>query len=148
MRSKANPPDPLFSNVYVFPPTAGGATLKRRGDAFRWKRDGWVEILELARQFGWQPAGTAPPRGIRKADWDSNDYRSWSRQQVTAEDSLRFAAALAKALKQIPTGPISKPPKSASKELEQFYGIERDGLADFVKFCRRGAFRITDDVCD
>jgi len=125
-----------------------GATLKRRSERFRWKHDSWRDVLRLAQEFGWQPAGTTPPRGVRKADWDSADYFSGSRQQVAGDDALAFAAALSKALTRIATARNAPPPKDASSELKQFCGWHRDGLADFASFCRRGAFRITDDVCN
>jgi hypothetical protein len=125
-----------------------GATLKRRSERFRWKRDSWQDVLRLAREFGWQAAGTVPPRGVRKADWGAADYLTCSRQQVTSDDALAMAAALSRALQRIPTARNAPPPKDASPELKQFSGLHRDGLADFASFCRRGAFRITDDVYD
>jgi hypothetical protein len=49
-----------------------GATLKRRGACFRWKRDSWDDLLLLAKEHGWNPLGTMPPRGVRKkAEWDT-----------------------------------------------------------------------------
>jgi hypothetical protein len=125
-----------------------GATLKRRRECFRWKRDAWDTVLHLAREFGWRPAGTARPRGLRKAQWDCNDYINCERQQVEAEDALSLAAALDRALQAIPIKVNAKPPKKVSAQLAFFFGYAREGLADFVGFCRLGAFRITDDVCD
>ncbi|MCA1963923.1 MAG: hypothetical protein LDL31_08270 [Prosthecobacter sp.] len=117
--------------------------LKRRGDSFRWKFDSWEAVLELAQEFGWQPAGTKPPRGTRVADWDADDYVSCNGQQMTAPDVAAMADALSKALKKIPTKPNKPLPKPASKALKEFCGWHREGLSDFVSFCKDGAFRIT-----
>lgn len=123
-----------------------GATLVRRGDRFRWKREAWDVVLDLARQFGWESAGTLQPRWVRKADWDANDYISCDRQQVAESDALAIAEALDRALATIPLGVLARPPKRASAEIAFFTGYAREGLADFAAYCRRGAFRVTDDV--
>lgn len=125
-----------------------GATLVRRGDRFRWKREAWDVVLKLAKQFGWTPAGTHPPRGVRVAEWDTNDYITCARQQVTEADALALAAALSRALEAIPKDEAAPPPKDASLELAFFTGYARGGLADFAKYCKRGMFRITDDAYD
>lgn len=121
------------------------STLKRRGDHFRWKFDAWETVLQLAEEHGWKPAGTQPPRGIRKAGWDAADYVSCSRQQVTADDASAMAAALAKALTKISSNPNKRPPRGASPGLKEFWGWSREGLEDFTDYCKRGAFRVTDD---
>lgn len=117
------------------------ATLKRRGDHFRWKRDAWETVLQLAEEHGWLPAGTKPPRGTRKADWDAMDYVSCQRQMVTADD----ASAMADALAKISSNPGKRPPKGASAGIKAFWGWGRGGLEDFTAYCQRGAFRVTDD---
>ena len=126
-----------------------GATLVRRGDRFRWKREAWEVVLDLARQLGWTPAGTRPPRGVRMAEWNADDYTTCARQQVTEADALALlGAALGRALAAIPKNESAPPPEGSSPELAFFSGYARSGLADFAKYCKRGAFRITDDVCD
>jgi hypothetical protein len=125
-----------------------GATLVRRGDRFRWKREAWDVVLDLAKQFGWVPTGTRPPRGVWVAEWNADDYSTCGRQQVTEADALALAAALGRALAVIPKDATVPPPEGASPELAFFTGYTRGGLADFAKYCKRGAFRITDDVYD
>jgi hypothetical protein len=125
-----------------------GATLVRRGDRFRWKREAWDVVLDLAKQFGWVSAGTRSPRGVRVEEWNADDYSTCARQQVTEADALALAAALGRALAAIPKDEATPLPKGASPELAFFTGYARGGLADFAKYCKRGAFRITDDVYD
>ena len=122
------------------------ATLTRRGGRFRQK--GWAVALNLARQFGWEPAGTRPPRGVRVADWDASDYTAWAEQQVTEADALALASALGRALAAIPKGNAAKPVEGASRELAYFTGFRRRELADLAKYCKRGAFRVTEAVYD
>jgi cell wall assembly regulator SMI1 len=122
------------------------ATLVRRGG---WRKmEAWPVVLNLARQFGWEPAGTRPPRGVRVADWDATDYITLARQQVTKADALALAAALGRALAAIPKGDRAERPEDASSELAFFTGYNRRELADFAKYCKRGAFRITEDHPD
>jgi cell wall assembly regulator SMI1 len=119
------------------------AMLVRRADRCRMRA--WPVVLKLARQFGWEPAGTRPPRDVRVADWNATDYTTYAGQQVTEPDALALAAALGRALAAIPKGDRAKPPKGASREVRYFTGYYRRGLADFAKFCKRGAFRIIYD---
>jgi cell wall assembly regulator SMI1 len=120
------------------------ATLVRRAD--RRKQEGWHVALDLASQFGWKPTGTCPPRRVRVADWDAEDYTSRQGQQVTAADALALAAALGRALKAIPKGSAARPAEAASPAVAFFTGRSRSGLAGLVAYCKRGAFRITDGV--
>jgi cell wall assembly regulator SMI1 len=122
------------------------ATLVRRGG---WRKmEAWRVVLNLARQFGWEPAGTRPPRGVRVADWDATDYITLARQQVAKADALALAEALGRTLAAIPKGDRGAPPEDASRELAFFTGYNRRGLADFARYCKRGAFRITEDHAD
>ncbi len=125
-----------------------GATLVRRGGRFRWKREAWDVVRDLARQFGWLPAGTRPPRGVRVTEWDATDYATCARQQVTEADAAALAAALRRALVAIPKEETAPSAAGASPELAFFSGYARGGLADFAGYCKRGAFRVTDDVYD
>jgi hypothetical protein len=122
------------------------ATLVRRGDRFRWKREAWDAVIELAKRFGWKPAGTRPPRGVRVAEWNPDDYATCARQQVTETDALTLAAALERALAAIPKDSTAPPSEGAGTEPVFFSGSDCAGLADFAEYCKRGAFRITDDV--
>ncbi len=120
-------------------------TLKRTGDHFRWKFDSWETVLALAVEFGWDPSGTNPPRGIHKRDWDAMDYISPQRQTVTAADASNMAEALSRSLDKISNDPTKRLPKRSSKGVRAFWGWHRAGLQDFVDYCQRGSFRVTDD---
>jgi cell wall assembly regulator SMI1 len=119
--------------------TTLSAMLVRQDDEY--EMEAWPVVLNLARQFGWEPAGTRPPRGVRAADWDATDYTTCAQQQVTKPDALALASALGRALAVIPKGDRAKPPEGASRELARFTYYRSD-LADFAKYCKRGAFRI------
>ena len=68
-------------------------------------RQSWAKALELARIYGWQPLGTKPPSMIDfyelGAEW-SGTYLTNDGQVVKAEDARSLAAALEKALVDIP----------------------------------------------
>lgn len=68
-------------------------------------RQSWAKTLELARIYGWQPQGTRPPSiydfRCLGADWDGG-YLTNDGQMIKAEDALSLAAALEKALDDIP----------------------------------------------
>ena len=65
----------------------------------------WAKALELAKLYGWQPKGTLPPAHIDLNELNSGwlgIYLSNDGQAVVREDSYLLAAALEKALKDIP----------------------------------------------
>ena len=68
-------------------------------------RQFWAKALDLAELYGWQPLGTEPPSGHDfqqlDADWDGN-YSTNDGQMIKAKDALSLAAALEKALNDIP----------------------------------------------
>jgi hypothetical protein len=51
-------------------------------------------------------------------------------------------------LAAIPNGDSAEPPEDASAELKYLTRYDRRALADFAKYCKRGAFRITIDAYD
>lgn len=74
---------------------------------------GWSKILTIAQQYGWQPMGTKAPGPLPELEGESpsenNDWRDWDGnyltndfQSVTAEDATNIAAALERALVDIP----------------------------------------------
>lgn len=119
------------------------ATLVRRGRCR--KQEGWPFLLDLAREFGWKPEGTAPPYGIEARVWEIGEYTFLENQLIKEADALAMAAALERALKAIPKGEAAPLPTGVSRAMRFFSGTGRIWLADFVKYCKRGAFRITDD---
>ena len=70
----------------------------------------WSKILTLAQQYGWQPMGTKTPESIpelgiewKEGEWEKNpNYVTNDRQGVTSEDAANIAAALERALADIP----------------------------------------------
>jgi hypothetical protein len=85
---------------------------------------------------------------VRVTEWNSDDYLICERQQVTEGDAQALARALARALKKIPKSDSASTGKGTGREVAYFAGYARDGLADFVAYCKRGSFRVTDDVYD
>jgi hypothetical protein len=66
----------------------------------------WRRMLTLARQYGWRPDGTLPPREEWKWDgepdlWDGS-YWPGVGQEVTDHDARGMAAALEQACADIP----------------------------------------------
>jgi len=70
----------------------------------------WSKILTLAQQYGWQPMGTKTPESIpelgiewKEGEWEKDpNYVTNDRQGVTSEDAANIAAALERALADIP----------------------------------------------
>ena len=85
-----------------------GFDLEAPGRYFRWTNPAWFDLLELAKEFGWVPMGTGPPRGTRKAEWRHGtssgdlDYYGNEGQRVYARDAARLADALERALAATP----------------------------------------------
>ena len=86
-----------------------GYDLSGAGGYFRWTGVGWAEVLDLGQEFGWEPAGTGPPRGELKADWFPGPYHSNEGQRFYAADARGLADALERALAAVP----QKEPPSA-----------------------------------
>jgi hypothetical protein len=68
-------------------------------------RQFWSKALELARLYGWKPLGTRSPSNLDLyelcAEWDGR-YLTNDGQTVEAEDARSLAAALERALDDIP----------------------------------------------
>lgn len=68
-------------------------------------RQFWSKALELAQSYGWKPLGTRPPSHLDFyelcAEWDGR-YLTNDGQTVKAEDARSLAAALERALEDIP----------------------------------------------
>ena len=51
--------------------------LEGKSGSFRWNGAGWAQILYFADEYGWEPAGTGPPRHVKASEWegsyDTND---------------------------------------------------------------------------
>jgi hypothetical protein len=120
-------------------------------------------MMELARMYGWEPAGTEVP-AIRDEDGEyvydpldwNGSYETSEYQNVTAEDASSFGAALDYALMDVPGEPTAKhdAPGSFSgvrgvdltkkkSPVEFFSGpIGRGHVEKVIRLCQTGAFQI------
>ena len=71
----------------------------------KFSRQFWSKALDLAELYGWQPIGTEPPSTHDfhelNAEWDGT-YLTNDGQTIRASDAYSLAAALEKALEDIP----------------------------------------------
>jgi hypothetical protein len=72
--------------------------LEGKAGTFRMSSFGWPRVLAIAEAYGWEPAGTNPPVGLGRSNWDGS-YGSNDGQLVTARDARALAAAIEEALK-------------------------------------------------
>ena len=114
-----------------------GMDLSVKGGYFRLSGATWREVLTLAYDHGWKPAGTEPGRWIDPETgeldeqmspdpetWESMDYFSNGFQWVTDEDAVNIADALERACIATLEG---------DEELRSgFIGY----LREFITFCR------------
>lgn len=106
----------------------------------------WTKILDLAKFYGWEPAGTIDPavyfaedaddpEQVRKVEEDKKnwegDYTTNSGQEVTAADALALAAALERSLDDIPDN-RDMPPHKITVKAE-----DADNLPDGINFLIR-----------
>jgi hypothetical protein len=121
----------------------------------------WELLLALARQYGWQPAGTVPAcefLSLHEAS-SSDDYLQSRCQVVLGPDALALATALERALPDIPTEdvldkkavpedparPYTSPgclgrevaPGMVVTPLEEFSGENKETIVDFIEHCRQ-----------
>jgi hypothetical protein len=129
----------------------------------------WGALLHLAQQYGWEPAGTEAPTwslneeeaGQPWADW-SGSYLCNDYQMVTDADAGQLAAALERALPDIPDHAAQTAPALATRVAAPFdvlvglAGVQRCGeditapalfsgpnkavVRDFIHFCRESGF--------
>jgi hypothetical protein len=120
----------------------------------------WSLMLVLAERYGWQSLGTAPPdedaveaglwRG-KPSDWDGRYLPAYG-QQVTEEDAKSLAAALERALPDVPDHDAlsnkvdgteavwgwfaTEAPHVPINPIEAFSGQNKEMLANFIAHCR------------
>jgi hypothetical protein len=112
----------------------------------KFSKQHWAKALELARMYGWQPMGTLSPSEHNfyeiGADW-SGTYLTNDGQMVKAEDAYSLAAALEKALDDIPDDKVKIDwsskfweddlPEWLSPEEKEMIAEElEDGLLDLI----------------
>jgi hypothetical protein len=105
-----------------------GMDLSGAGGYFRWTNLGWGEILVLGKDFGWEPNGTGPPRGCKKAEWVGT-YYSNDGQLFYARDARLLAEALERAL-------------DAMSEEKSLSTDQESAIREFIEFCKAGSFRL------
>ncbi len=114
---------------------------------------GWGIVRRLAQDFGWRPLGTEPPVDWSSARTWSGTYTSNDGQLVTAQDALALGAALEAALASHDFDSrirglfgracteVRSPGVSVAEPAIQTSDW-RTAFDEFVRFCRRGGFRI------
>lgn len=135
------------------------------GDDLRFNNLTWAMILSLARDYGWEPAGTVDPWWKNEPDapdWDGN-YVSNDFQCVTSDDALNTARALERAIEDmddmsekdsddVAIAEEFKDSVLAMEKLKSVLGpaarlgkghIYKQMLEDFIRFCRKGSFCIS-----
>jgi hypothetical protein len=142
---------------------------RERDSAFQFEYFGiWEKVLQLARLYGWHPAGTVEPpdwqAGETQEGW-LGEYDLYLGELVRAEDAHAMADALEQALDDLPdhlmperiietefeeldkedlisiSFYIIEPNKSLNL-FEVFGGQYKAELIDFIAFCRQGGFHI------
>ena len=129
----------------------------------------WRAWLTLARLHGWEPAGTAPPvidletgfelddserEFLEKVGNDGGYGPPFKGQVITRPDALAFAAALERALTDIPDVPEARlwhlwlqlepgatfpevlTRVTSSSSVAGKVGAQKELLKDFIKHCR------------
>jgi hypothetical protein len=104
---------------------------------FEWSNHAWRTVLEIATRHGWTAMGTGPPKGTSKRAWigiyDANDG-----QLLRARDAMRLADALEVFVNQT----RSTPGNRRKKEAWFWSPSGKQAIREFVRFCRKGSFRI------
>ena len=119
------------------------------GSVYAFTEEGWLQLLELAREYGWKPKGTQLPPERENTHW-AQDYLPFRYRIVSAEDAAALGEALEKAEKDLPDLHIMERDheRRPSLSFEAEEGLQEDGikgkqwLDEFLAFCRAGEFRI------
>jgi hypothetical protein len=109
---------------------------------------GWKHCLDLAREFGWQPAGPVWPEGHfegavhQNAEEAYQSYLSNDSQEVTDADAKRLGEALAAAADAVEQGlPLTPTQMTAARE--GFENLELVALwRKLSDYCGNGGFLI------
>lgn len=129
-----------------------------RGD-FHWDSFSWAKLLRLAESYGWRPAGTTLPqseiRWMPEGRWNGN-YATNDRQTVAAADAQALAAALERAVRDIPSEDVIAQHRAPSggiqilpnppviSDIDWFCGFEgKARIREFISYCNAGEFQIS-----
>lgn len=122
-----------------------GMDLHRVKDGvyFRWANNSWYAILELAQEFGWEPAGTVPSKlmlnvhGEEAAKRWTGSYTHNEYQIITDEDACNMADALERALPVVPDtddkGTLTVVPKLFTIDFEKLAELADDEVKKLKK---------------
>jgi hypothetical protein len=118
-----------------------GLDLTGKGGYFRWTWSGWGNVLKLGLVYGWEPAGTGPPRGTPAAEWEG-DYASNQGQLFKAREAKQLAGALERALADFPD--YRRPEDADAGDAWSYLCTPqgRQSLEDFIAFLLAGSFRL------
>lgn len=130
-----------------------GILLERQGDKLELNHTFWAYLLNLGEIYGWQPKGTAKPKGygIFKS-WLGN-YDSSDGQMVTATDAANLAKSLKAAAADKDFSQKSDELRaSLKKAIEEGLGkkieyeilpdVEIETITDIADFIHKGEFKI------
>jgi len=117
----------------------------RDGEKFSWRLFYWPRVLDLARIYGWKPAGTLPPRSWPRGKPWNDAYHANDGGIVTAADALALAGAVERFLPDLPRAsrypdgiPLSQLAWDRGFIVAMLSGEpERARLEAFAAYCRR-----------
>ena len=130
-------PRPLTLVATQLGDSAMGFDLEGNSGSFRVSNSGWPEVLAIAEKYGWKPAGTNPPKGIKKSEWDGG-YHTMDGQLVTARDASALASAIDSALNDnFQRVSIERTPPATDSErqkaLEKLAAVASGMTVEYVK---------------
>lgn len=119
------------------------------GGVYAFTEESWLQLLELAREYGWEPQGTRSPPEPENTRWAA-DYLPPRPRIVSAGDAAGLAAALEQAEHNLPDLRHMEREHERRRLTDAETGDyvnetsdeENDWLDEFRSFCLAGEFRI------
>ncbi|HEV2473650.1 MAG TPA: hypothetical protein VGS41_13330 [Chthonomonadales bacterium] len=123
------------------------------GSVYAFTEEGWLQMLELAREYGWSPLGAQSPPEREGVRW-AHSYLPERYRIVSAPDAEALAQALSRAETSLPDlAAMTREHAHRRNQQEEWEDrtavLNRtrepeDGrwLEGFLSFCRAGEFRI------
>ena len=112
---------------------------------FRMSNSGWPELLAIAEEYGWKPAGTKPPKGMKGGTWNGG-YYTMDGQIVTARDAEALATAIDDAMKDdfqraLKEGQQSQPATDSERQqaFEKMAAVASGMTVEYVKSPKKPA---------
>ena len=97
----------------------------------------WPCLIDLAKEFGWQPEGTQPPHYWKEPTaWDGSNYFTSDYQEVTASDAAAMGAALFRASTSRRSAVMTE------KQRELFNGMPLSAIEELADLASGGKFYI------